>query len=378
MRYKVFLIGFVLELLTLTANARDITFCGERIPVDNSFVAKKLMDVIRQQIPYANLPSLRRDAQRYFPMIEYILQKCNMPLDLKYIPIVESGFKNATSKAGAQGFWQLMPATAADWGLRVNASIDERNDIYKSTIAALRELARTFISIRTRYRFSSWVMTAAAYNWGIGNLYSKIQSGSNNYFTMQLNPETAVYVYKIIAIKELFEYPELYMRNFQYNVFNPKAATTNSGQSPAAGSDAEFQKMAFAAKVEAGGGPNDAAIKSVQKPSEKEVKKQKEEKQKEEIKEAPKLVSAQINGKYADFKDGDPVTIKLQEDLQTINGFQREGTLVTGKGWVIEDRVYIDLGFNSENVILYDSDAEQGVALKSLKNKAQVILRVQN
>src|SRR5437764_2780583 len=99
-----------------------------------------------------------------------------MPDDLKYIPIVESGFKDATSSAGARGFWQLMKNTATEWGLVVNGSIDQRDDIYKSTIVAMRELARTFLAIRRDRRVSSWVLTAAAYNYGIGNLYSKIKA----------------------------------------------------------------------------------------------------------------------------------------------------------------------------------------------------------
>ncbi|NTS43874.1 lytic transglycosylase domain-containing protein [Flavisolibacter sp. BT320] len=374
MKRIVFFIGIVSNLLFLTTAARDITFCGERIPVENSFVAKKLMSVIKQQIPYANLPSLRRDAKRYFPMIEYMLRKSNMPDDLKYIPIVESGFKNATSKAGAQGFWQLMPATATDWGLIVNASMDERNDIYKSTIAAMRELARTFKAIKRDYRISSWVMTAAAYNYGIGRLYDKIKAGSNNYFSMQLNPETAVYVYKIIAIKELFEFPELYIKNFQQNYFNPKVVAQDAQPEKIIEDQAAFSKLTYTAKVDANTGPEDAAIKSIQKPTEKELRNQKNEK----FRKAAKLISAQIIGKYPEFKDGDAIQIKLQDDLQTLNGYQREGSIIQGKGWVVDDRVFIDLGFDTDNVILYDKESEQGIPLKSLKNKEPVVLRVQN
>ena len=368
MRKKFILFWLTLNLLALAAGARDITFCGERIPVDNAFVAKKLMDVIRSQLKYVDLPGLRRESQRYFPMIEYILKKCNMPDDLKYIPIVESGFRNATSKAGAQGFWQLMPETATGFGLKVNSTIDERNDIYKATIVALRKLASDFKLLRSQQNVASWVLTAAAYNWGIGRVIGKAEKGSTNYFTMQLNPETAVYVYKIVAIKELFEYPELYLKNFQYNVFSrskPFLTAPNPNLR-----DFETLKLDVSKDV----APDDDQIKNTGMPSGSEIEKARREK----VRAAAKLVGAQIDGRYPGFKDGDSITIKLNDDLQTLNGFQRKGTLITGKGWIIDDRVFIDLGFNSDNVILYDGNSEQGIALDNVKNKAQVILRVQN
>lgn len=380
MKSKTYLIYFSLslfcfKLLISSVWARDITFCGEQIPVSSSFVSMKLMNVIRQQIPYANLPSLHRDAKRYFPMIEYCLKASGMPQDLKYIAVVESGFKNATSKAGAQGFWQLMAPTAIEWGLQVNAYKDERNDIYKSTIAALRELARTYKAISRDYKLSSWVLTAAAYNFGIGRLYKKINTQGKNYFTMNLNPETAVYVYKIIAIKELFEYPELYMKNFKHNIFSSDPVNENGDRQNTGTDDkTDFQNIEVVVKKDEIASPDDAKIGNVAKPVETDLK----PKEDEAIKKTVKLVGAQIVGKYPNFKDGDLIIIELKENLKTLSGFQRENSRINGKGWIIDGRVYIDMGFNSNNVILYDSNSEQGIALASLKNKEQVILRVQD
>src|SRR3954452_20840682 len=240
MKYRTLLVYFSLNLLCVhvpvsTTWARDIMFCGEQVPIDNSFVANKLMDVIRQQIRIINLPQLRSEARMYFPIIEYYLKAAGMPEDLKYIPIIESGFRNINSSVGAQGFWQLMKPTAEEWGLKVNAIRDERNDIYRATIAALKELARNYNMIRRDYKVSSWVLTAASYNYGTGRLYNKLRTEGKNYFTMNLNPETANYVYKIIAIKELFEYPELYIKNFRYNIFNQNAI--NRGQQDLAGNE---------------------------------------------------------------------------------------------------------------------------------------------
>ena len=368
-------ISFLCVQLSVTSVlARDITFCGEQIPVTNSFVANKLMGAITQQIRYVNLPRLRNEARKYFPIIEYYLKAAGMPDDLKYIPIIESGFRNATSQVGAQGFWQLMKPTAEEWGLKVNAYTDERNDIYRSTIAAIKELARNYNMIRRHHNISSWVLTAASYNYGTGRLYDKIRTQGKDYFTMNLNPETALYVYKITAIKELFEFPELYIKNFDYNVFNQNTFR-NDQQGPPVTEKAEFQKIEIKVSETGKAAPDSTTIDKVVKPGEADLK----VKDREMFRKSAMLVSAEIISKNKDFKDGDEITIELQESLQTSNGFQRKGTSITGRGWIIDSsRVHIDLKFSSNTVILYDTNSEQGIALSAVKKGEQVILRVQH
>ena len=365
---------FFAQVPASTAWARDITFCGEPIPIDNNFVATKLMDAIRQQIRFVNLPRLRSEARTYFPIIEYYLKMAGMPQDLKYIPIIESGFRNATSQVGAQGFWQLMKPTAEEWGLKVNAARDERNDIYRATIAALRELARNYNMIRRHHNVSSWILTAASYNYGTGRLYSKIRTEGKNYFAMNLNPETALYVYKIIAIKELFEYPELYIKNFNYNIFDLNAAKGNLPDG-AGGDKAGFQNLEIKVNEKGQAAPDSTAIEHVAKPAETDLKMMEEE----TFRQSATLVGGRITSKHKGFKDGDDITIVLEETLNTPSGFQRKGTSITGKGWIIDgDRIHIDLGIKSNTVILYDKNSEQGIAVSSLKKGEQVILRVQN
>lgn len=362
-----------LGIQMIPAVAREITFCGEQVPINNVFVAEKLMDVIRSQIPYVNLPELRRKADKYFPLIEYYLKATNLPADLKYIPIVESGFRNATSKVGAQGFWQLMEPTAVEWGLKVNAYNDDRNDIYKSTLAACKELARLYKSIRRDYRISSWVLSAAAYNYGIGNLYGRMNRQGNDYFSMNLNPETAVYVYKIIAIKELFEYPELYMKNFQYNVFNNTLPGLKKKQQDQHQKDTTvFKTLELKVTENDGIHPKDVTINNIPQPKESDLKSSEMSLRK------AKLVGAQVTGKYINFKDGDSVIIKLQENIQTRNIFQRGGSFIAGRGWIIGERVFVDLGFESNDVILYDSKSQQGIPLDALRDQEQLILRILN
>ncbi len=367
MKFKTFFYraacSFLFTCVTLCTAAQDIYFCGEKIPLSDKFVADKLMNIIKKHINYINLPSLKVKINQYMPEVERFLLETNLPQDLKYLAIVESGFKtDVTSSAGAAGFWQLMPKTARQWNLTVNETIDERTDFNKSTLAACRELASNYLNIRKTYGISSWVLTAAAYNFGIGNIGNAIKREGKNYFEMNLNKETAEYVYKIIAVKELFEFPELYMKGFDYNIFT----TTKTNKLKNANEKDNTEKMnlgGMKVKVNENDGEHPSNLNKKLNPV---------------INEDPskvKFVNAQISGKYKNFKDGNVVSILLQDELQVINRFNGKGTTVQGRGWIIDGRVAVDLGFDHA-VILYDKNKEKGVALKSLKNKEQVILKV--
>ncbi len=328
-------------------NAHIVTFCGEQIPMDNEFVAQKLMDVIRHQIPNVNLPALRARALQYFPVVDAYLAKNGIPADFKYLPIVESGFAvQSSSRVGAHGFWQLMPPTAKELGLIMNGGIDEREDINKSSVAACKLLRSYYLTIYNRQKLTSWVLTAAAYNFGIGNILKAINTKGNNYFAMALNSETAVYVYKIIAVKELFEYPELYMKNFGYNVFSAEAS---KGRKAMGGDD---RAPVFAT----------ASVRAA-----KAVKKQ----------PPPVFVEARIVGKYKHFSDNDVVNFRLEQPLNTKRGGAVKGKKMGCRGWIIDDRVYVDVGYGLD-VLLLDKDQQKGIPLASLKDGEPVLLRVEN
>src|SRR4051812_38176875 len=127
--------------ITVKAAAQQVDFCGELVPMEREFVSYRLMDVIKGNLRHHNfLPVLKAKTDIYFPLIIPILQQYNIPEDFKYLPVVESGFTNATSAVGAQGVWQFMPATAAAMGLEVSYNNDERNHLLKSTHAACRYL----------------------------------------------------------------------------------------------------------------------------------------------------------------------------------------------------------------------------------------------
>ena len=322
------------------------------------------MNIIKRQINYINLPSLRQRINFYMPQVEKYLTATNLPQDFKYLAIVESGFKtDAQSGVGAVGFWQLMPATARERNLVVNDLLDERKDFDKSTIAAFQVLASYYLDIRKSFSVSSWVLTAAAYNIGIGRIKKAINKQGKNYFSMNLNPETAAYVYKIIAIKELFEYPELYMKDFGYNIFNVAPSSKTKKISNKYETDiSSLGSMKVDVDESDGQHPVD-------------LKKQLVIKKTSKTKETITLVTARIAGKYKRFKDGDVVTLVLEDELKVQNRYSSPNTTIQGRGWLIDNRIMVDLGFG-HFVTLFDLSNEKGISKSKLKNKEVVILKV--
>lgn len=147
---------------------------------------------------------------RYTPLIQNELKAAGLPLDLVYIVMVESGFNsNAVSPAGAVGPWQFMEGTATRYGLRVTPWLDERRDIHKSTLAAIRYLRDL------HQEFKSWYLVAASYNMGENGLRRKIKKHSTYDFWElskkgALPDETLNYVPKIIAAMMIAKAPGLY------------------------------------------------------------------------------------------------------------------------------------------------------------------------
>ena len=183
-----------------------LNFANEALPVDDKTVDRKMKRTLHKH-DFSCVQSyvLQHKAEKLFPIIEPILKAQGIPNDFKYLPMVESGLCAGISPRGAAGVWQFMPGTARTYGLKVGHGVDERLDVRKSTIAACRY-------IRELYgEFRSWTLAAAAYNNGEIKLAKAIRSQKeDNYFRMQLNHETGVYVYNIIAMKEIISKPAKY------------------------------------------------------------------------------------------------------------------------------------------------------------------------
>ena len=121
--------------------------------------------------------SLERGS-KYLPMIQNVFRAEGLPLDLAYIPVIESGFKmNALSKASAKGPWQFMKPTARDHGLKTDWYIDERSDPEKATVAAAKYL-------KTLHKMfnGDWHLVLAAYNGGLGRLQRAMKSARTDDF----------------------------------------------------------------------------------------------------------------------------------------------------------------------------------------------------
>jgi len=190
--------------ISLGQSHHKIDFCGEVLPISSKKVLKNYLIIVNKIIRHkGTVPAMYQRAMLYFPFIVPILRANGIPDDFKYLAIIESNFENVVSRAGAAGVWQLMPGAAKEIGnLRIDITkgIDERNNLYKSTVCA----CKYFIFLKKR--LGTWTLAAAAYNGGFGMIERKIlKTGINNYYFMLLNKETADYVVKISAIKELFE-----------------------------------------------------------------------------------------------------------------------------------------------------------------------------
>ena len=152
-----------------------------------------------------DISNLMDEAKYYFPIFEEYLDKYNLPLELKYLAIVESALKpNAKSIYGAKGLWQFMYHTGKQFGLNVTSYVDDRCDPIKSTEAACKYLESLYKT------FNDWDLALAAYNSGPGNVSKAIRrsGGLRNYWNIRkyLPTETRGYLPAFYATFYLFEY----------------------------------------------------------------------------------------------------------------------------------------------------------------------------
>ncbi|MDD2799297.1 MAG: LysM peptidoglycan-binding domain-containing protein [Bacteroidales bacterium] len=144
-------------------------------------------------------------SQFYFPLFEQALDAENLPLELKYLPVIESALNpSAISHAGAAGLWQFMLPTGKQYGLEITSLIDERRDPIKSTYVAARYL-------KNLHRiYGDWGLAIAAYNCGPGNVNKAIRrsGGKRDYWEIYFNlpKETRGYLPAFIAVNYLMNY----------------------------------------------------------------------------------------------------------------------------------------------------------------------------
>jgi hypothetical protein len=184
----------------------QVSFAGEPMPLDLFDVREGLdRELLSNTYFHSQTIRLIKLANRYFPQIEPVLKANLVPDDFKYLAVAESGLTQAVSPAKAVGFWQLMKGTALDYGLVVNAEVDERYHVGKSTEVACKYLIDSY------KKYGNWTMTAASYNVGRRGIDRQVErQKKENYYDLLLNEETARYIFRVVAFKMIFENPAAY------------------------------------------------------------------------------------------------------------------------------------------------------------------------
>ena len=158
----------------------------------------------------ATLNAILERGYIYLPFIRKEVERRGLPMELSYLPVIESGFQiTARSKSGAMGLWQFMMNSISPYDMKVSDIIDERRDFIKSTKGALQKLENE------HRRLGSWELTLAAYNSGLNAINRIVQrTGNSDYWELsaqnELRKETLHFVPKLIAVVYVLSQPRRY------------------------------------------------------------------------------------------------------------------------------------------------------------------------
>jgi len=184
----------------------SVAFAGELVPTGLFYVKEQLDRELTVNTYWhsSTLLTIKR-ANRWFPIIEPILAKKGIPADFKYLALIESALMNVVSPSGAAGFWQFLEKTGKEYGLEINKEVDERYHVEKATAAACDYLNQAYL------KFGNWTLVAASYNAGQGKIDETIdRQQARNFYHLYLNEETSRYIYRILALKIIYENPVKY------------------------------------------------------------------------------------------------------------------------------------------------------------------------
>ena len=207
-RYDQLLPGYMISAIPI---ADELRFAGETVPLNNHEIRERSdRELLVNTYWQSSSLLLFKRANRWFPVIEPILAAHGVPDDFKYLALIESGLMNVVSPAGATGFWQILRGTGQDLGLEINSDVDERYHVEKATAAACTYL------LDAKERYGSWTLAAAAYNIGNSRLRRILDNQRvDSYYDLHLNEETARYVFRILAVKTIFENPSAFGFHFK-------------------------------------------------------------------------------------------------------------------------------------------------------------------
>lgn len=185
---------------------KGLTFAGEKVPTERHDIRERMdRELLVNTYWQSNGLLMMKRANKYFPIIEPLLKKYGIPDDFKYLAVAESGLQNNSSPAGASGFWHFLRGSAKEYGLEVNRNVDERYNLELATKVAAEYLKKS------KERFGSWTLAAAAYNAGNARIARRLKTQQvDDYYDVLLNSETSRYVFRIVALKEIMSNPKKY------------------------------------------------------------------------------------------------------------------------------------------------------------------------
>ncbi len=209
--------------------SKPLFFCGSKIKTDEQSVRERLeKEVLLALWDRPQVILWLKRASKFFPHMEEIIRQAGLPDDLKYVAVIESGLRpHVSSHKGAVGYWQFLRSTGRMYGLKINAHVDERRDLFKSTKSACRYLKEL------NRQFDDWFLAVAAYNMGARGLKNQIKiQESYDFYSLYLSEETQRYVFKIIAAKYIMEnfskFGFVFSREDYYPLFKFDRITINS------------------------------------------------------------------------------------------------------------------------------------------------------
>lgn len=183
----------------------SFTIFGETVDLTNYYMRERFdRELTSFSYWHSQMFLVIKRANKFFPIIEPILEREGVPDDFKYLALIESNLdQRALSPAKAAGMWQILATTGQESGLIVNDDVDERYNLEKATIIACQYLKRTYELTQ------SWALAAASYNSGRARVLKQMEvQQTNNYFDMLFGEETNRYVFRIMMAKFVMENPQ--------------------------------------------------------------------------------------------------------------------------------------------------------------------------
>lgn len=186
---------------------QSIKFCGQTINFDRQDMYERFdREMLSLLYGHTNTQLMLKRANKYFPIMAPILKENGIPEDVLYLACIESVLSpRALSPAKAGGIWQFMPSTGQSYGLEVNDDVDERYNLEKATAAACRYLKNAYA------KYKDWPTVMASYNAGMGRISGELsKQQQNSSLDLFLTEETSRYVFRIMALQQIFSDPAKY------------------------------------------------------------------------------------------------------------------------------------------------------------------------